>query len=177
MKNIVEQLARYKSVHLNKKNIQTHFVGIPLIILGITLLMNTMVFKLESDNGSIHLTAAMVVYGLAACYYLFLHRALAFGMVVYLVINLAVAGYFASTANIFSIGIALFLIGWIIQFIGHYYEKAKPAFVDDLSQFAIGPLFLMAETYFALGFAKALEEKITPLAVQKRRELTASLSE
>ena len=177
MKNIVEQLACYKSVHLNKKNIQTHFIGIPLIILAITFLMSTITFEINGDYFSIRFTVAMVIYALVACYYLFLHRALALGMIVYLVINLAVADIFASTAHIFSIGIALFILGWLIQFMGHYFEKAKPAFVDDLSQFTIGPLFLMAETYFALGFEKELESKITPLAIQKRRELTASLSE
>ncbi len=35
MKSIEEQLARYKSVHLNKKNLHTHFVGVPLIVFGI----------------------------------------------------------------------------------------------------------------------------------------------
>jgi len=38
-------------------------------------------------------------------------------------------------------------------------------------------IFLMTETYFALGFSKELEDKITPIAIQKRRELTARLSE
>lgn len=173
MKDVVEQLARYKSVHLNKKNIQTHFIGIPLIILGITFLMNSAAIVIDSDALSVRISLAMVVYGFVACYYVFLHRALAFGMIVYIIINLMIADYLASTEHIFSIGLALFFVGWLIQFIGHYFEKAKPAFVDDLSQFAIGPLFLMAETYFALGFLKALEAKITPIAIQKRRELTA----
>jgi len=174
MKDIVEQLSGYKSVHLNKKNIQTHFVGIPLIILAITFLMNSIALVLDSDAFSMRLSLAMVIYGLVSCYYVFLHRALALGMIVYLIINLAIANVFSSTDSIIYIAIALFILGWLIQFIGHYYEKAKPAFVDDLSQFAIGPLFLMAETYFALGFAKELEGKITPLAIQKRRELAAS---
>jgi uncharacterized membrane protein YGL010W len=94
-----------------------------------------------------------------------------------MIINILIADIFENATGIVSIGIGLFILGWIIQFIGHYYEKAKPAFVDDLSQFAIGPLFLMAETYFALGLEKDLEDKITPLAIQKRKELTASLSE
>jgi len=177
MKDIVEQLARYKSVHLNKKNIQTHFVGIPLIILGITFLLNVVAIELQSDSFSMRISLAMVIYALVACYYVFLHRTLALGMIVYIIVNLVIADFFASTDHIFSIGLALFLVGWLIQFIGHYFEKAKPAFVDDLSQFAIGPLFLMAETYFALGFEKTLEDKITPLAVEKRRQLSARLSE
>jgi len=177
MKDIVEQLARYKSVHLNKTNIQTHFVGVPLIILGVTCLMNTVTFSMENPYFSLDGSAAMVVSGLAACYYLFLHRLLALAMMCYLVVNLLIADFFASTEHYVFMGVTLFVLGWIIQFVGHHYEKAKPAFVDDLSQLAIGPLFLMAETYFALGFEKALEEKISPIALQKRRKLTANLKE
>ena len=36
---------------------------------------------------------------------------------------------------------------------------------------AIGPLFLMAETYFALGFEKKLHDDITPIARYKRRKI------
>ena len=41
--------------------------------------------------------------------------------------------------------IGFFVVGWIIQFIGHYYEKKKPAFLDDVIGLAIGPLFVLAE--------------------------------
>ncbi len=49
---------------------------------------------------------------------------------------------------IWSVGI--FVVGWIIQFIGHYYEKKKPAFMDDVIGLAIGPLFVLAEFVFLL---------------------------
>src|SRR3546814_9523920 len=29
-------------------------------------------------------------------------------------------------------GLGMFVLGWVIQFVGHYYEGRKPAFVDDL---------------------------------------------
>ena len=57
------------------------------------------------------------------------------------------------------------------KFIGHHYEKAKPAFVDDLSQFLIGPLFLMAEVYFMLGLESVLKARVTSLALEKRKAL------
>jgi uncharacterized membrane protein YGL010W len=65
----------------------------------------------------------------------------------------------------------LFIVGWVIQFVGHHFEKAKPAFVDDLTQLLIGPLFLMAEVYFMLGVEAELEAKVTALAINKRKSL------
>ena len=38
---------------------------------------------------------------------------------------------------------------------------------------AIGPLFLMAEVYFAFGLEKALHDNITTSAIDKRRKIEA----
>lgn len=178
MKSIEEQLARYKSVHLNQKNINTHFIGVPLIVFAVTLMLSTISFELAMDDLigitlTLHFTLAMVIFAGVALYYLVLHRLLAIGMLVYILANLFTAQLLSDTEGVLYIGISLFVIGWIIQFLGHYYEKAKPAFVDDLSQFLIGPLFLMAEVYFMRGFQSDLKNRITSLAIEKRRALEA----
>lgn len=178
MKSIEEQLARYKSVHLNQKNINTHFVGVPLIVLAVTLMLSTVGFEIAFDDllgmsPTLHFTLAMVIFAGVALYYLTLHRLLALGMLLYILVNLLVAHLLGDIEGIFTLAIVLFVVGWIIQFLGHYYEKAKPAFVDDLSQFLIGPLFLMAEVYFMLGMEAELERRVTSLAVEKRRAIEA----
>jgi len=178
MKSIDEQLARYKSVHLNKKNIQTHFIGVPLIVFAVTLMLSTISFELAMDDFigtalTVNFTLAMIIFAGVALYYLVLHRLLALGMLIYILVNLFAAQLLSDTDGVLYIGIGLFVIGWAIQFLGHHYEKAKPAFVDDLSQFLIGPLFLMAEVYFMLGLEPALKDRITPIAIEKRRALEA----
>ena len=176
MKSIEEQLARYKSVHLNRKNIQTHFIGIPLIVFAVTLMLSTVVFEIKFDDLfgaqlTLNFTLAMVIFSVVAFYYLLLHRLLALGMLLYILVNLFLADLLSNTEGLMTIAIAVFVIGWVIQFLGHYFEKAKPAFVDDLSQFLIGPLFLMAELYFIIGLEPALNSRITPIAIEKRRVL------
>jgi len=178
MKSIEEQLARYKSVHLNQKNINTHFIGVPLIVLAVTLMLSTVAFEITFDDLfttplTLHFTLAIVIFSVVALYYLVLHRLLALGMFAYIVVNLFAAHLLSDIEGIFYLAIGLFVIGWVIQFLGHYYEKAKPAFVDDLSQFLIGPLFLMAEVYFMLGIEADLERCVTSLAVEKRRAIEA----
>jgi len=178
MKSIEEQLARYKSVHLNQKNINTHFIGVPLIVLAVTLMLSTVGFAITFDDLlsmplTLHFTLAMVIFTVVALYYLVLHRLLALGMLVYILTNLLVAHLLSGIEGLFYIAIGIFVLGWVIQFLGHYYEKAKPAFVDDLSQFLIGPLFLMAEVYFKLGLESELKVRITSLAKEKRRAIEA----
>jgi len=62
------------------------------------------------------------------------------------------------------VGLGLFLVGWIIQFLGHYFEGRKPAFVDDLIGLLIGPLFIVAELSFFLGLRKDVEAAVTQKA-------------
>jgi uncharacterized membrane protein YGL010W len=173
MKSVEEQLSQYKSVHFNMNNIKTHFVGIPLIILALTLLLSLYSFNVTFIGIEIILSPAIIFFSGVLIYYFALQWRLALGMVVYIIANLYVASLMTAIPNSYILAITIFVVGWIIQFIGHYFEKAKPAFVDDLSQFLIGPFFLMAEVYFALGLEKKLNKVITPLAIERRRKLEA----
>jgi uncharacterized membrane protein YGL010W len=58
-------------------------------------------------------------------------------------------------------GLGLFVVGWIFQFVGHVaWEHRKPAFVDDLIGLIVGPLFVLAEALFGLGWRPALRAAI-----------------
>lgn len=129
-------------------------------------------FYFEIREQKFYLTPAYIFFALTLIYYFILHVKLALSMTLYVGIKLFLVSLAAGHEYALYIAIIVFFIGWALQFIGHYYEKAKPAFVDDLGQFLIAPLFLMAEIYFWLGWEKALEEKITPMAVAKRRALS-----
>ena len=52
------------------------------------------------------------------------------------------------------IALFAFIIGWVFQFVGHYFEGRQPAFLTSLIQLLIGPLYLLAKIYFALGLLK-----------------------
>lgn len=62
------------------------------------------------------------------------------------------------------IGIALFVVGWIFQTIGHIWEGRKPAFVDDLVGLLVGPLFVVAEFLFFFKIGKDLQSQIEGIA-------------
>jgi len=176
MKSAIEQLSSYKSVHLNRKNIRTHFIGVPMIIWSIALLLANISFEIESHfineiigRETLSFTMAGILSIIILIYYFMLSIPLAllsfllFGPLIWSVHEVV-----QFDSPIF-IAISVFIIGWIIQFIGHYYEKAKPAFVDDINQLLIGPLFIIAEIYFLLGFGKYLDKSITEQAIAKRR--------
>lgn len=169
MKSAEEQLSTYKSVHLNRKNIATHFIGVPAIIWSLTLLLSLISWPVSVGEDVYLITPAMVFFSGVFIYYLKLYWRLAIGLFLFIVPVVYTANLVASHQFALYIAIAVFVVAWVIQFIGHHYEKAKPAFIDDLNQLLIGPFFLMAELYFILGLEKALEKEITPMAIEKRR--------
>jgi uncharacterized membrane protein YGL010W len=59
-----------------------------------------------------------------------------------------------------AVGVGMFAVGWALQFWGHKFEGRKPAFVDDLNQLMIGPLFIMTEVLFALGLRQQLKRDV-----------------
>jgi uncharacterized membrane protein YGL010W len=50
-------------------------------------------------------------------------------------------------------GALVFVIAWIGQFIGHHVEGRRPSFLTDLVYLMIGPPWVLAKAYRALGLA------------------------
>ncbi|PCI71627.1 MAG: hypothetical protein COB38_05220 [Gammaproteobacteria bacterium] len=173
MKTDVEQLSTYKSVHLNSNNVKTHFIGVPMIVWALMVLLSLVQLPVSIPNLDTPLNLAVVAFTGVLIYYFMLNISLAIGQIVFIVPALYSAHLVSLTTDALWIALGVFVIGWIIQFIGHHFEKAKPAFVDDLNQLLIGPFFIMAETFFMFGALKKLDDEITPLAIEKRRAFEA----
>ena len=58
------------------------------------------------------------------------------------------------------VGLGMFGTGWTFQFVGHFFEGKKPAFLDDLRGLLDGPLFLVAEIAFKLGLSPELRAEV-----------------
>lgn len=169
MRNAVERLSTYKSVHLNAKNVKTHFIGVPLIVLSVFILLALTPVAILFGDYRLDIDMLAVI-GLSV-YYLLLNVRLALGLIFSMIIVFVIANIIADLSGGLWLAIGLFVIGWLFQFLGHYFEKAKPAFVDDVDQLLIGPFFLMAELYFHFGWLSSLEEKMTPIAIDKRKKM------
>jgi uncharacterized membrane protein YGL010W len=170
MKSLLDQLSNYASYHRDPRNITTHLVGIPMILVAVTILLA----RPNLNVMGLMLSPAVAVALVTALYYLRLDRPYGLVMTLVLVISLAIAQYTAGlpTAQWLAWGLGLFVVGWIIQFIGHIYEGRKPAFVDDLMGLIIGPLFVAAEIGFALGLRTEVREAIDARSGPVRRRGT-----
>ena len=152
MKSLVDHLSQYAAYHRDPRNIASHFIGIPLIMVAVAVLLS----RPQWVGG--WLSPAVLVSLASAWFYLRL------GVLMTVLLGLSVwAGQVLaqqSTLVWLSSGIGMFVAGWVIQFVGHYYEGRKPAFVDDVSGLIVGPLFVVVELMFLLGLRHDLKEQI-----------------
>jgi uncharacterized membrane protein YGL010W len=57
----------------------------------------------------------------------------------------------ASPWPLWQLAIAVFVVAWIGQFIGHVFEGKRPSFFKDVQFLLIGPAWLMSFVYRNLG--------------------------
>ena len=167
MKTLTDQLADYAAYHRDRRNIVLHLIGIPMIVASIEILLSRPAFSV----GGLPLTPAILISLAVALFYLLLDLRLGLMMALVLAggawLGSAVAGL--PTATWLGTGAGLFVVGWIIQLVGHVHEGCKPAFLDDLIGLLIGPLFVLAEIGFLLGMRRDLESAIEAKAGHKKK--------
>jgi uncharacterized membrane protein YGL010W len=67
-----------------------------------------------------------------------------------------------NTSKVNTIAVAVHLVSWIAQFVGHgKFEGRKPALLDNIVQaLFLAPLFVWYEVLFKLGFYKGLQREV-----------------
>jgi uncharacterized membrane protein YGL010W len=140
-------MVQYAHCHRDRRNIATHLLGIPLIFLSVGVLMLGPTWSVAGQT----LTLAWAMWALTSLWYL------SRGAVLLGVATSVVNGVLIALAHevpplaqalglaVWQAGLGLFFIGWVLQFIGHYFEGRKPAFVDDLVGLLVGPMFVVGE--------------------------------
>jgi uncharacterized membrane protein YGL010W len=134
-------LEQYSESHRNPTNELIHFVCVPVIV-----------FTLLGILWSLHPVLAVLACLAALVYYFKLSRPFAFGMLLMSALMLAVLALMPPM-TVLPLSIAIFVVAWIGQFIGHKIEGKKPSFLDDLRFLLIGPLFVLGFLYRRLNLA------------------------
>lgn len=154
------QLASYASVHRDWRNKATHFVGIPLIVFSLLLILSLWRFEVGDRQWTMSLAIAIAIVAVLGW------MALDLGIGILLALIMAVAWYAAeafagalgSAQAVWIAFVALFVGGWVLQFLGHHYEGKRPALIDNIFQAFIAPMFLVAEAMVVIGRRRDLAD-------------------
>jgi uncharacterized membrane protein YGL010W len=153
-------MVQYAQYHRDRRNIATHWVGIPLIIVALGVWLAAPLPGLAS------LSWAALFWALSTAWYLG-RGALLLGAATALFngVMILLGMQLAALTPLWGMGPALlgllvFVIGWAFQFLGHLWEGRKPAFADDLVGLLVGPMFLVGEALMVMGLLAPMREQI-----------------
>ena len=155
----VKQMAMYKSYHKDGRNQAMHHIGVPIIVFSILVLLSYTPITLVVG---FHITAATLLLSLLFLFYAFSSLMLGCITAGFYIPFLWVADYVVRINP--SAGWTIFLItffgGLVTQFIGHIFERRRPAFMDNAMLVVIAPGFLIAEILFYLGLEREFKASI-----------------
>ncbi len=141
---------KYAESHQNHTNETIHWICVPLIVFSLLGLVWSIPFPhlefLGKYNGFVNWASFLIAF--SVYYYYTLSPVLSFlmlwviGLMSYGIVNLE---YWAANGgpDVWLSCLAIFVIAWIGQFIGHKIEGKKPSFLDDVKFLLIGPIWLL----------------------------------
>ncbi len=131
-------LTHYGESHQNPRNELIHYIAIPLIV-----------FSLIGVLHWIHPTLALITIAGSIVYYARLSNIFMVAMTLVAALCLYIAGLLGEA--LLPVSLAIFVVSWVFQFIGHKIEVKKPSFFEDLQYLLVGPLFVLSKLFLKLG--------------------------
>lgn len=161
------QLADYVEYHRDPWNCAMHVFGIVFLFLAAILPLSTWTVHLFGARA----TAATISVVPVLIWWLLLDAALGtaiLGAAVPLLATAAMIVNHSSAAAMWSITGVLIVIGLGLQAVGHQvFERRQPALLDNPPHLLLGPMFVMAKLFIALGFRHdlaAIIQQVPPQA-------------
>lgn len=154
MRTAQDWLDSYGESHQNPTNKLIHWVCVPAIVFTVFGLLMSIPFPFAAK--SLFFNWAAVVFIFAMLFYLRLSFSLFIGFAIVgslmMLGNFFVLQHFSMNGgNLALFSVAVFVVAWIGQFIGHKIEGAKPSFFEDVQYLMIGPMWLLSFIYQKLG--------------------------
>jgi uncharacterized membrane protein YGL010W len=150
------QLADYVEYHRDPWNCAMHVFGIVFLFQAAVLplsLWSVTVFGIQTSAATIAVIPVLI-------YWFLLDFALGtaiFGAAVVLLSAAAMIAGHVTTVTMWSLTALLIVVGVASQIIGHrVFERRQPALVDNPTHLLLGPMFVMAKLFIALGFRRDL---------------------
>jgi len=144
-------LAEYSADHQHPFNRLMHSICVPLIFVSlVALLWAIPIATVATGAGWLNL-GTLALAGITI-YYLRLAPRLGVGMLLAAFVIVPLVALAAGLPwPLWLTAVGVFVVGWIGQFVGHYVEGRRPSFFRDLRFLLIGPLWVLAKLYAAIG--------------------------
>jgi len=155
MQNINALLEEYGDSHKNHANKFLHWICVPVIVWTVVALLWSIPFPLSLNFLSVPVNWATLALVLAQIYYFRLSFKLGLGLLAYNLVMVWITVWVMAVSPwpLWQVALAVFVMAWIGQFIGHIFEGKRPSFFKDLQFLLIGPAWLMSFIYRRFGIS------------------------
>jgi len=145
--------SHYSGDHRNETNQRIHVFAVPAILWSVIALL--WCIPVAGSWFRPGMWAALAMFFAWAFYYR-ASRRLGYGMLAVFVVLAWLTRWLheaLGTAPLLWLAVAVFVVAWIAQFIGHRFEGRKPSFLTDLTYLLIGPAWVLAKLYRKFGWS------------------------
>ncbi len=152
-KSADQWFAEYGESHQNDTNELIHWICVPVIFFCVVGLIWSLPVPAALAATAPWFDWSLPVMLFAYIFYVRLSLALSMSLLAFML--LCRAGVLALALHtpwpVWQTCLALFVLAWIGQFIGHKIEGKKPSFFQDVQFLLIGPAWLLSMVYRKLG--------------------------
>jgi uncharacterized membrane protein YGL010W len=138
MRTIEKLLLQYSESHQNKTNVLIHAIAVPsiyFVTLGLIWAIPVPDFIADFDVTWAHILAIPILF-----YYFKLSGPIGAAMTLLTIACFGGINLIAyNGVSVWLFCLSLFIVMWILQFIGHKIEGKKPSFLEDLRFLLVGP--------------------------------------
>ncbi|MDO6565937.1 DUF962 domain-containing protein [Alteromonas sp. 1_MG-2023] len=138
MRTIEKLLMQYNESHQNKMNVLIHAIAVPsiyFVTLGLIWAIPVPEFIAAFNVTWAHIIAIPILF-----YYFKLSGPIGAAMTLLTIVcfgGINLIAYYDVSVWLFCL--SLFIVMWVLQFVGHKIEGKKPSFFEDLQFLLVGP--------------------------------------
>jgi len=169
---LLDMLTGYAAAHQHPFNIAVHFVGIPIIMLGVFIPLSWV--RIEIPGIALNL-AHIAALGLFVFYFT-LDRIFSIVFLIYALPVALLATWIGAEPLVVSgtVAAAAFFGGYIAQFIGHAVEKSVPVILKHPVQANVAaPFFIVVEIFSLLGLRDDMFKEVQRRIDEMRQQQAA----
>jgi uncharacterized membrane protein YGL010W len=151
MRSVHDWFGSYSADHQNPTNRAIHWICVPTILWCVVAAL--WVVPVPPAIGRAGLWAAAAMF-LAFLFYARLSRPISYAMALIFIACGLLSELLYRTlgpTHLLWLAVALFVLAWIGQFVGHIIEGRRPSFLTDLAYLLIGPAWLAGKVLRRFG--------------------------
>jgi len=157
MKSITQWLEEYGVSHQNQTNKLIHYLCVPAIYMTVLGLLWSIPFPFPFPVADMPMWVnwSTVLAIPALLFYFSLSFVVGLGMAVFTALMVVFLQWWqlnmAEYMSVLIMSVVVFVVAWILQFVGHNIEGKKPSFLKDVQFLLIGPAWILCFVYKKLN--------------------------